>query len=279
VRIAIASTAMVVDGSQAASAQVFSDGGARMTAGFDLTWRSTNPGVLAVDSRGNVSGRGAGTAWVVAAAGNARDSVLVAVEAVVAAVEIAESDFSLEVDGSRGLSASATDSNGASLERDIAWSSSNPAVVAVDPSTGRVTARGEGTAQVTASADGFSDAVTVSVSAPAPALPTADQVSAALTAYMGALSGGDEDAVRNYWGASDEGGLDDLIDLMGERSFSATLGTVGDPVEQGGAATVPFTVAETHRNFAGGDRGSTLNFLARFERSGSSWTLVSAVVQ
>jgi hypothetical protein len=55
----------------------------------------------------------------------------VTVAAVVAGVEIAQSDVTLEVGGSQALSASATDPNGARLERDIAWSSSDPGVVAL----------------------------------------------------------------------------------------------------------------------------------------------------
>ena len=250
-----------------------------MTAGFDLSWRSSNAGVLSVDGSGAVSGRGAGTAWLVASAGDARDSVLVAVAAVVAAVEIEESDFALEVGGSRGLNASATDENGTRLERDIAWSSSNPAAVVVDAGTGRVTARGEGTAQVTATADGSSDAVTVSVAALAAALPTADEASTAIDGYMAALTGGDEDAVRRYWSTADEDGLDDLLDLIGERGFSATLGAVGDPSEQGGGAEIMFSVDAEYRSFAGGGRSETLNFVGRLEPAGSNWVLVSAVVR
>ena len=249
-----------------------------MTAGFNLSWRSSNAGVLAVDARGNVRGSGAGNAWLVATAGNAHDSILVAVAAVVAAVEISGSDVSLEVGGSQGLSAAATDADGTPLDRDITWSSSNPAVAAVDAGTGRITARTAGTAEVTASADGFTDAITVNVAAPAPRLPTSGVVSSAINEFVAALSGGDEDAVRRYWGATDEDGLDDVMDLMGEREFSATLGTVGDPTDQGGAATVTFSVDAEYRSFAGGGRESTLNLVARFELSGSSWVLASVVV-
>lgn len=211
-----------------------------MTSGFDLQWRTSNVGVLSVDARGAVRGTGAGSAWLVASAGGARDSVLVAVGAVVAAVvgavDIAESGFTLEVGASRTLSASASAASGTRIERDIAWTSSNTAAVIVDARTGRVTARGAGAAQVTASADGFSDAITVNVSEPAPALPAADVATAAVAAYVDLLAGGDEDAVRRYWGAADDDGLDEIVDLMGERQFTATLTTVGDPTEQASGA-------------------------------------------
>jgi len=279
VRIALPSTAMAVGGTQDASVQVFTTAGARMTSGFNLGWRSTDTGVLAVDTRGGVRASGPGTAWVVASAGSARDSVLVSVAAVVAAVEIAESDVSLEVGGSRALSAAAMDSNGTRLQRDIRWTSSDPAVVSVDASSGRVTAGSAGRAQVTASADGVSDAVTVSVAAPGPALPPAEAAQGAIASYVATLAGGDEDAVRRLWGSGDQDGLEEVLDLMGERGFSATLRTVGDPAEQGGAAVVPFSVQAAYRNFAGAERRSTLNFVARFERSGSAWNLVTAVVQ
>jgi hypothetical protein len=267
---------MVVGGTQEAGANVFAAGGARMTSGFTLSWRSSNSGVLTVDPRGTVRGSGAGSAWLVASAGNARDSVLVSVEALPSAVEIAGGDFRLEVGDSRALAAAVVDSDGGRMEREVRWTSSNPAVLVVDATTGRVTASASGAAQITAAVDGFSDQVTVTVEAPAPALPTGSTIQTALSGYVAALSGGDEDGVRRTWGSGDEGRLDDLIDLMGEREFSAALGTIGDPTDQGGAAVVPFAVTASYRNFAGGGRESSLNFLARFERVGSDWRLVSA---
>jgi uncharacterized protein YjdB len=266
---------MVVGGTQRASAQVFSTAGARMTTGFNLTYRSSDPGVASIDGQGAIRGTGVGNAWLVAVAGSARDSARVTVAALVAAVEIAGSDVTLEVGASQALTASTTDANGARLQRDIAWSSSNPAVATVDPGTGRVTARAEGTAQVTAASDGFSDAVAVRVAAPAPALPSAGVVATAIQGYVASLSGGDRDTVRRLWGTADQDGLGDVIDVMGESRFSAALGTVGDPSQEGGAATVPFVVNATYRSFAGGERRPTLNFVGRFERSGSNWVLQS----
>jgi len=279
VEIDLTSTAMAVGGTQTAAAQVFADGGTRMTSGFTLSWRSSDTSVLSVDTRGALRGTGAGTAYLVATAGSARDSILVAVAAVVASVEIAPSDLALEVGGSGSLSAVATDPSGARLERAIAWSSSVPGVASVDARSGRVTATSAGTTRITATADGISDAVTVTVAAPAPTLPTGDFVTGAITAYLGFLTSKDEDAIRRLWGTADEDGLDDLLDLIDENRFSATLGTVGAAAAQGGAATVPFAVNTVYRTFAGAERRSTQNFLGRFERSGSNWVLQSAVIQ
>jgi hypothetical protein len=266
---------MVVGGSQSASATVLSTANARMTTGFTLAWRSTDPTVLTVDLRGTVRGAGSGSAWIVATAGSARDSVLLSVVAVAASIEIAQADLRLEVGAFQALTASVLDADGNRLDRPITWSSSAPAVVAVDDA-GRVTARGAGSAQVTASAEGFRDAVSVTVAAAAPVLPTADQAQAAVTAYVTALAGGNEDEVRRLWGNGDADRLDQVVDLMGENRFGATLGTVGEPAAQGAAAVVEFVVNATYRNFAGGERRQALNYTARLERSGSAWQVVSA---
>jgi serine/threonine protein kinase len=277
VAVALAAPGMPVGGTQSASATVTAAGGARMTSGFTLSWRSSAPSVLAVDNRGTVTARAAGSAWVVASTGNnVRDSALVTVAAVVERVEIADADFSLEVGEARSLSASARDAGGAALPAEILWSSSNPGVAGVDPTSGQVRAVAAGTAQITAAAEGFADEVSVTVEAPAPelpALPAAGAVQSALNGYVSAMAAGNSDEVRRLWGSA--GGVDDVIDLMGQRSFAATLGAVGATSEQGAAAVVAFTVNATYRFFAGGDRSQAIDLVARFQRSGSGWTLAS----
>jgi hypothetical protein len=273
--VALASSAMAVGGSQDAAASVLAANGSRLSTGFTLAWRSSDPGVVAVDGQGRVQATGSGSAWVVATAGNARDSALVTVEALPASVEIAEASLSLSPGSSGALTARVLDTEGNRMERAVRWSSSDPGVVSVDAATGRVTAAAAGAAQITASAEGFSDQVTVTVEV---ALPSAAAIRSALEGFVASLSAGDEDAVGRMWGGDDDS-LEDVTDLMGEREFSAALTTVGDPTEQGGAAVVPFTVTGSYRNFAGGGRESTLNLVARLARSGSDWALASVVAQ
>jgi hypothetical protein len=255
---------------------VLSASGGQLTSGYTLSWRSTDPSIVEVDAQGRAEASGAGSAWVVASAGNVSDSALVTVEAVPGAVEIAGGDVNLPPGGSRTLSASVLDSDGNVISGSVRWSSSDAAVVAVDAGSGRLTAGSTGTARITASAEGFSDEISATVEL---ALPTQAYIQGALQDYVGFLSGENEEALRRLWGSGDPDALDSLLDLMGERDFAASLESVGYPTEQGGAVVVPFQVRGSYRNFAGGNRESELSFVGRFEPSGSGWRLLSAVLQ
>jgi uncharacterized protein YjdB len=290
VAISIPTTSMASGAAQAATAQVFASGGARMSSGsYALSWRSSDSRVLAVNARtGAVTGGDEGTAWLVATAGPASDSVRLTVAAVVAAVEIGASDFALEVgDAARALTAAVSDRGGQSLERAVTWTSSDEAVARVDGS-GRVTPVGPGSARITAAAAGVSDQVTVSVTAPAapapaapaaPTAPTAEVVRAAVDGYVTALSGGDRDAVTRYWGSGPASPLSDLLELMDEAGFRATLTSVGEATVQGDAATVQFDVSAAYRTSFGQNRERPLGFVGRLERTGGAWRLASSVLR
>ena len=281
-RIALPSTAMDVGRTQDASAQVFDSGGGRMAPGaYTLSWRSSNTPVISVSRAGAVSAGGIGTAWLVAVAGNARDSVLVTVAAVTVAVEIDQSDISLVLGTSRGLSASVLGPNRASIDRPVMWSSSDPGVATVDAGTGQVATVGVGVARITASVDGVAGEVTVSVEAPAPVLPSTEEIQSEIASYVGVLSQANREGVMAYWaeGADAEEGREELNDLLGQSSFSATLGSVEDPILTGEGADVAFEVAARWRSFAGSGRERTLRFRAQFVVVGSEWQLTSCVLQ
>jgi serine/threonine protein kinase len=302
-------------GTATATAQVFASSGAAMSGGFTLAWRSSNPAAVTVDQRtGALRAAGPGAAWIVAAAADARDSVRVTVTApataaappptqpaprpaqpaapTVARVEIAGSDLDLEVGSpARTLTASVVDSNGRPVTRPVTWSSSNPQVASVDGS-GRVSAVGAGSAQITATVEGRSDQLGVTVAAApltpapepapvaaAPALPSAADARTAIDAYVAALGGNDRDTVTRLWGSAPEGDRGDLLDAMGSRDFRVTLGTVSNPVADGTAAAVTFPVAAAWRSNFGQNRGSNFNFRARLERAGNEWRLASVVLQ
>jgi hypothetical protein len=173
----------------------------------------------------------------------------------------------------------------------VTWSSSNPQVASVDGS-GRVSAVGAGSAQITATVEGRSDqlGVTVAAASPtpapepapvaaAPALPSAADARTAIDAYVAALGGNDRDTVTRLWGSAPEGDRGDLLDAMGSRDFRVTLGTVSNPVADGTAAAVTFPVAAAWRSNFGQNRGSNFNFRARLERAGNEWRLASVVLQ
>jgi len=283
-------------GTATASAQVFGSGGGAMAAGsYALAWRSSNPAAVTVTPQGALRASGPGAAWIVASAGNARDSVRITVAAAVAAVDIGGSDLSLQVgDPTRTLTASVLDSNRQPMQRPVAWSSANPGVATVDAG-GRVTAVGAGATRITASADGFSDQVGVTVAAApaaaatptptpapvaaAPALPSAAEVRAALDAYVAALARNDRDTVTRLWGSAPAGRRGDLFDAVGQRDVRVTLGTVSNPTLEGSAAVVTFPVNAAYRTSFGQNRSNDFTFRARLERSGSGWAVASAVLQ
>jgi uncharacterized protein YjdB len=311
-RVDIAQLAGIMQrgGTATATAQVFTSSGAAMTSGFTLAWRSSNPAAVSVDQRtGALRASGPGAAWIVATAGTARDSVQVTVpapavaaapapqppqpaSAAVARVEIAGTDLALDVGSTvPPLSASVLDANGRPLSRPVTWSSSNPRVAAVDGS-GRVTAIGAGSAQITATVDGRSDrlGVTVSAAAPpprpepapvasAPALPSAADARTAVEGYVAGLGRNDRDMVTRLWGDAPAANRGSLLDAMGQRDFRVTLGSLADPVEEGDAAIVTFPVSAAWRSSFGQNRNGNFTFRDGFERVGAEWRLTSVVLQ
>jgi hypothetical protein len=299
-------------GTATATAEVFASSGAAMSGGFTLVWRSSNPAAVMVAPRtGVLRAAGPGTSWIVAAAGDARDSVRVTVAPAatpppnqpvprpgqpaaptVARVEIAEADLDLQVGSPpRPLSALVLDSSGRRLGRRVTWSSSDPQVASVDAS-GRVTAVGAGSARITATVGASSAQVGVSVAeappapasrpapaASAPALPSAPDARTAIEGYVAVLGSNDRDTVTRLWGSAAEGRRGDLLNAMGQRQFQVTLGTVSSPVADGAAATVTFPVAVAWRTSFGQNRSGNFNFRARLERSGSEWRLASVVLE
>jgi uncharacterized protein YjdB/tRNA A-37 threonylcarbamoyl transferase component Bud32 len=281
VTIAVPSASMPVGGSQSAVAQVFAAGGAPMGRGsYALSWRSSDASVLSVNAQsGAIQATAPGSAWIVGTAGSARDSVRVSVAAVVTAVQIAQQDFTVESGAPpRELDASVLDQARQPVQRTVTWSSSNDRVATVD-AAGRVTPVAPGSAQITASAEGFSDQVTVSVTASTPALPSAEQARGAVAAYVAALAARDRDLVTRLWGSGDPQRRDQVLELFGENNFTATLRDVGTPSPAGDAATLTFQVAAAWRTNFGQNRGRDLTFTARLERVGGQWQIGAAAAQ
>ena len=131
-----------------------------------VTWTSTNASAADVSPAGLVTARGNGTATITAMAGGVSSgSVIVSVDQRATTVNVATTSVSLSTIGeTRVLAATATDQGnspvaGASFQ----WTSSRSDVATVT-AAGVVTAEGEGTSTVRASADGVaSNPVTVEV--------------------------------------------------------------------------------------------------------------------
>jgi uncharacterized protein YjdB len=132
-----------------------------------VAWSSSNVGVANVSATGVVSGVTSGTATVTATSEGKSAQVAVTVTApspaAVASVAIAPAAPSLTVGGTVQLTATLRDAAGNILSgRTVTWSTSNAAVATVSP-TGVLTGVGAGGATVTATSEGTSAQVQVTV--------------------------------------------------------------------------------------------------------------------
>ncbi len=126
-----------------------SDNG-RTVGGVTFTWSSANPGVATVNN-GVVTAVGNGTTAISANAGSATGTTQVTVQQVAALVVVTMSADTIRAYGDTArASATARDAGGSPMGAiTAAWTSSNPAVVAVD-GNGLMTAVSEGTSTIRA---------------------------------------------------------------------------------------------------------------------------------
>lgn len=155
------------------AARVLDQNGQAM-AGTTVTWASSAAAVATVDGAGLVAAVGNGTATVTASAGGASGTAVVTVMQAAGSVVVSPAEATLAALGDTlRLVAEALDANGnAVADAQFSWESGDAAVATVD-SAGLVTAVGNGTATITASAGSVSGAaeITVAVSQASPDRP------------------------------------------------------------------------------------------------------------
>src|SRR5207253_1207966 len=135
------------------------------------TWSSVEPATATVNSSGRVTATGNGNTVVTVQVGALRANVTVSVSQRVTTVTVTPTNTSLSLPGQTAqLSAAATDRRGAPVNgRRTTWSSSDTSVVVVD-STGKVTARRNGTVNIRAQVDSASGSAPVTVAITLPDL-------------------------------------------------------------------------------------------------------------
>ncbi|HEX6750645.1 MAG TPA: Ig-like domain-containing protein [Longimicrobium sp.] len=144
---------------------VASDAGGSAVPGTSYTWASSNPAVATVDPSGVVHSVAEGSAMVTAtaASGAAGQSQVSVQQTPIATLSISPSSFTLAPGQNAQASAIAKDANGTALTgRVVTWSSSNPTVANVSP-LGVVFALADGSATITATAEGKTATAPVTV--------------------------------------------------------------------------------------------------------------------
>jgi alpha-tubulin suppressor-like RCC1 family protein len=129
--------------------------------GFPVTWWSSNEAIARVSTTGLVTGVANGAATIFASIDSRVGAVAITV-ASVASVAVEPATFRLVVGGVAGPGATPRDAAGNALSRPVTWSTSNDAIATVS-STGIVTGVSLGTVTITATSEGHSASVTVTI--------------------------------------------------------------------------------------------------------------------
>lgn len=135
-----------------------------LLGGRTVSWSSGSPQVATVDQSGVVSAVGPGTARITASSeGREGFADIVVQRPAVAEISIEPSTASLYIGEGLVLRAVLRAADGTELtEREIAWSSDDPAVASVS-ATGEIQALAHGSAEITATSEGRSATATISV--------------------------------------------------------------------------------------------------------------------
>jgi uncharacterized protein YjdB len=159
-----ATSTLVLNAQLPLQAQV-QDGSGAPVPGAAITWTVQDPKIVSVSGTGLVTALALGTSQVAAnALGKSGIATITVTKPPVASVRLQPDQAAVTVGATVQLSAAALDGNGTAMsDRAIAWTTSNPAVAAVNGS-GLVTGVASGTASITAASEGKSSSATVTVS-------------------------------------------------------------------------------------------------------------------
>ncbi len=147
-----------------------------------VAWTSSNETVGTIDEGGVFTAVAEGTTDVIATIGDVTGTAAVIVsseEPVATNITVAPATTTLAINGTETFEATVFDQNGRTMAGiEVAWASSNETVGTIDMN-GTFTAHAEGTANVTATAEGVTGEATVTVTAGGPAEPAATRIEVA----------------------------------------------------------------------------------------------------
>ena len=156
-------------GQSTQASAVLRDASNNVLSGRTITWSSAAPQLATVSSTGVVTAVAAGSATIIATSegqsGSATLVVSTAAPAPVATIALSATSTSIYVGQSQPITVTLKDAQGNVLSgRTIGWSSSSPSILSVSP-TGQVQALAVGSSTITATSEGKSGSISITVAA------------------------------------------------------------------------------------------------------------------
>jgi uncharacterized protein YjdB len=131
--------------------------------GQTVTWSTSNAGVVSIDNNGLATAVAGGSATISAAAGGVTGTTTIEVRFPVGTVTVGPTGQTIRQEGALQLTAVTIDQGGATVTgRAVTWASLNPSIATVS-ATGLVVGVADGTAVITATSEGVTGQVTVTV--------------------------------------------------------------------------------------------------------------------
>jgi len=244
-------------------------------------WTSSSPAVT-VSSAGQVQAVAPGTAVVTATVeGRSASSTITVPQLPVANVRLSAPPGPLKPGDAIQLTATAVDAGGEPLpDRRLTWNSSEPAVATV--ADGRVVARGPGTAEISAVAEGKRGAVTVTVAAPPPVTPTVDaafvgqELNRQLDALVDALNRRSMELLRRAYPGLTPTEADRWQGMLEEKRLTrleASRERTQAPRIEGETAETRFTLRLKLQSAGAPANEFTTDYRAQFEQDAGKWQL------
>ena len=267
-------------GDRARVAATLADGSGAILGGRAIEWSSSDLSVVAVDTSGNLSATGAGTAQVRAQSEGIIGAATVTVMApAVVALRLSPTTLSLTQGESSTLIAEARDAQQRSLtDRAISWDSDNSAVARVS-AAGVVTAVSGGSARVTATVEGQRASAAVTVAAQreirdtTPARDHRAEIERAVEMYRLAINSHDINQVRAAYPDLSSEEENRWTGFFGNTQNLTAAFTVTNVMITGESATV--TVSAEYRFRINQNQVEDDDIVIRLQQAADGWRIVS----
>ena len=303
ITIAPQGTVRVGDTSTIAAAVLDQKGAAIRAA--RITWSSSLPPVVAVDARtGRLRALDSGTVLISARAGTRSATVALHVLPAAVATLSVEGGRPLKVGDTLGLRAEIRDKHGRGIgDRPVTWATSDTSIAVVEATSGIVHAQGPGSSEITATSEGVSGRVRITVlprprtgraevaqaeAGAAPPVETSavqqqralEEIGAAVDRCYGAIQRKDVVQLAEMYNPvtrSDRDNLKKLSRILRTDEWDAAVDRRVDTPQQIGpaSATTEFSFHLTWKDAFGGRVNSRPVFRVEYARRDNQWQMTS----